>query len=319
MSTPGKKDQGGETVIKRGGKKPTEAGHGGAWKVAFADFCLALTCLFLVMWLLAARDADRIKEVLRSAGGNVALDGGKGILDQSKTENGSLIPREPVPGMPMEGGESQTNVSKAAIQRKQYDSVEDLQKLAQALQEITKEEGLQENIDTKVTPFGLRVILHDTDKQGMFERGSAVMSEHFRSLLLHLAPMFKLIKNQMLIMGHTDAMQYRNQSYEAFSNWSLSNNRAMAARSALLMGGMPQDTVLQVIGMADRAPFDVKNPLSAVNRRIELMILSSKQARLMSEMFGLPTKVAPLAPGVYGETSDDSALTKLTNALHLKK
>src|SRR5690606_17507905 len=97
------------------------------------------------------------------------------------------------------------------------------------------------------------------------------------------------IENQMLIVGHTDAVPYTGaRDTTAFSNWSLSSNRAMSARAQLMGGGMPASSVLQVVGMADRSPLDSQNPRAAINRRIEMLILTSGQARNIAAMFGMP-------------------------------
>ncbi len=165
-----------------------------------------------------------------------------------------------------------------------------------------------------MTLQGLRVMLHDTDRQGMFARGSAMPSERFRSLLRRMGPLFAQIENQMLILGHTDALKYVEQGPSAYSNWSLSNERAMAARLNLIAGGMPRESVLQVIGMADRAPLDAKDSRAAVNRRIELMILSSSQARNLAAMFGMPGHTTPLIDGVNTTQPRGEALSLLHSA-----
>jgi chemotaxis protein MotB len=106
-----------------------------------------------------------------------------------------------------------------------------------------------------------------------------------------MGPVFAKMENQMLIVGHTDARKYAGDQ-DGNSNWSLSNARAMAARSQLLAGSMNPDSVLQVVGMADRAPFDPENTGAAVNRRIEMLILTRSQADTVAAMFGVPGKNA---------------------------
>lgn len=285
-----------ETVIKRASRKHDHEGHGGAWKVAFADFCLALMCLFLVLWVLAARSQERVEAVLRSAGGNPALEGGSSAIDREGHPPGSLIPRDPVPGRDQAQAQSQIRNSgqpavdgnNTALERKSYDSVQDLQKVAKVLHDLSDQAGLSSNIETIMTPYGLRVMLHDTNKEGMFDKGSAIPSERFRRLLHQMGPMFETVRNQVLIVGHTDSLQYSGKDYAAYSNWSLSSQRAMAARANLLEGGMPVSSVLQVVGMADRAPYDTAHPAADVNRRIELLILTSVQSGIVASMFGMP-------------------------------
>ncbi|MFT3857261.1 MAG: flagellar motor protein MotB [Aquabacterium sp.] len=284
----GKQDKHGEAVIKRVSRKHDDHGHGGAWKVAFADFCLALMCLFLVMWVLAARSQERAEEVMRSAGGKVTDDGQGYMPETVGGPRGSLISREPLPRDPE--AQQPNRDSTTGLRKTRYDSPQELQALARILADMSAEAGLGANLRSVVTPYGLRVMLHDTDKEGMFQRGSAVPNERFRTLLRRMGPLFAQIDNQMLIVGHTDAVQYSGtRDTLAFSNWALSSNRAMAARSQLLGGGMPTASVLQVVGMADRSPLDAANPRAAINRRIEMLVLTTAQARNIAAMFGVPT------------------------------
>lgn len=286
------------TIIKRVSNRGHDDGHGGAWKVAFADFCLALLCLFLVLWLLNAREKEEIEKAMQAVMGSPMEEGGQGrIPDLEGTPNGSLISREPVPGL---GGpataQGQDNV------RQQLDSPEQLRMLAQRLTDMAEEAGLAGHLETTVTAEGLRVMLHDTDGEGMFARGSAVLNKRFSLLLHQMGPIFARIRNQLLILGHTDATPYFNVDVGGFSNWNLSNQRAMAARLTLLHGGMHTDSVLQVIGMADKAPLDPDHPRAAPNRRIELVVLTSAQAHRLASAFGMPATVA--------DTSDNEALRR---------
>ncbi|WP_375213041.1 flagellar motor protein MotB [Aquabacterium sp.] len=305
----------GEAVIKRVSRKHDDEGHGGAWKVAFADFCLALMCLFLVMWVLAARNQERAEEVMRAVGGQ-QMDEGRGVMPESMGgPRGSLISREPLPRDPDAQPRSDDRADKIPTRKVRYDSAADLAELAQVLQRLSEDAGLGGNLQSVITPHGLRVMVHDTDKQGMFVRGSATPSERFRRLLRDMGPLFARIDNQMLVVGHTDAVQYAGMDNAAFSNWALSTHRAMAARSQLLAGGMPTASILQVVGMADRAPLDTQDPKAGVNRRIELLILTTAQARNISAMFGMPTQVTALTEGVDAVAPDAAALQTLRQQL----
>jgi len=300
-----------QAVVKRVSRKHDDEGHGGAWKVAFADFCLALMCLFLVMWVMAAREQERIKEVMRAPGGNL-MDEGRGHLADTMSEpHGSLIDRAV---LPRTGGaaaaEAAANAG-AAPQKARYESPAELEALSRALERLGDEAGLSANMQTVVTAYGLRVMLHDTDRQGMFVRGSSEPNDHFRRLLRHMGPLFARMSNQMLVVGHTDSVQYADRGFNAFTNWTLSSDRAMVARANLVAGGMPAASVLQVVGMADRAPLDSRDPEAAVNRRIELLILTNGQARSVASMFGLPGHADPLVDGVDSALPDRAALEAL--------
>lgn len=309
-----------QTIVKRGGGKHKHDDHGGAWKVAFADFCLALMCLFLVLWLMAARNFESLEQILTEADG-AKTDQGKGVMpEQVGGPRGSLIDRFPMPhtgktetpGEAMAAAETSPTVTPAKVK---YDSPNDLAALSKALTKMSAEFGLTSNLEAVITPYGLRVMLHDTDHQGMFVRGSAVPTDKFRALLRKMGPLFAQMENQMLIVGHTDSLQYADTSYAAFSNWTLSSNRAMSARSQLLAGSMNPESVLQVVGMADRAPLDVKRADAGVNRRIELLVLTTAQAKTIATMFGMPDNTNPLNQDIDTAMPDASLLQKLRDKL----
>jgi chemotaxis protein MotB len=321
-----KLDKGQQAVVKRVTRRHSEEGHGSAaWKVAFADFCLALLALFLVMWLMAARQQEHLQELLKAAGGSL-LDEGRGRMSESMGgPRGSLIAREPLPsnGDTLAKRKVSSGDSEPAgpgegmrLSKVHYESQSDMIELSNVLAQIGEKVGLSHNVRTIITPYGLRVLMHDTDKQGMFQRGSSAPNERFRNLLRSLGPLFKQIDNQMLIVGHTDSMPYANQSYNAFSNWTLSSERAMAARSYLLAGGMPANSVLQVVGLADRAPLNPQNTTADENRRIELLILTRGQAQSIAQMFGAPTETLPLLDDVSTSLPDSEALQALRGQLH---
>ena len=316
-----------QAVVKRVSRKHGDDGHGGAaWKVAFADFCLALLSLFLVMWLMASRQAEHMEDLMKAAGGTL-LDEGRGKMSVSMGgPRGSLIDRNPLPadGDTLSKRAAETGEREPAgpgegmrLSKAHYESHADMLELARVLAAIGAEVGLSSNIRTIITPYGLRVLMHDTDKQGMFQIGSSAPNERFRRLLKKLGPLFQQIDNQMLIVGHTDSLQYADKSYTAFSNWTLSSERAMAARSYLLAGGMPTKSVLQVVGQADTAPINTGNTAAAENRRIELLILTSGQARSIAQMFGAPTDSLPLLDDEASTSLPDSAaLEELRGQLH---
>ncbi|CAH0270534.1 Chemotaxis protein LafU [Massilia sp. Bi118] len=308
-----------ETIVKRGGGKHHDDEHGGAWKVAFADFCMALMALFLVLWLIAARESSALKNIVRDNTAAGLIEGSGGKHEIAGNPAGSLIERFPLPKAnggaqgPDSGGKATS-----ATARTKYESPSELAALAHALQQMSADAGLASNLATVVTPEGLRVMLHDTDRQGMFVRGSPIPVDRFSKLLRAMAPLFEKMENQMLIVGHTDALQYTSKDPNSYSNWSLSAHRALAARSQLLIGGMHKESVLQVVGMADRAPVDAAKPDAAVNRRIELLILTTKQAASLTAMFGTPAQSEELREGVSITKPGEDALKELRSQLPKK-
>ena len=286
-----------ETIIKKVSRKGDGGAHGGAWKVAFADFVLALMCLFMVLWILAAREQENLEQILRDGAGKPTAEGTQNRIEHNGSPPGSLIPREPVPGMGSNGkADSQVKQSgfptvldgQGRKVKKKLDSPQELNLLARMVSSMSRQAGLDSNLHLVVTPQGLRIMLHDTEQEGMFERGSAIMHKRFKILLQEIGALLGSVDNQILLIGHTDSMQYRSLGNTMLSNWSLSSNRAMSARLHLLDGGLPIGNVLQVVGMADRAPFDPETPTSAANRRIEMLVMTTEQAAQISNMFGAP-------------------------------
>jgi chemotaxis protein MotB len=302
-----------EAVIKRGGRRHDDEGHGGAWKVAFADFCLALMALFLVLWLMAARQQQALQNIVRDASSGV-LQGQGGKTDLASGPRGSLIERFALPHSGDGPGHGPGGAN-GADARVTYETPADLAALSHALESMSADAGLSSNLATVVTPYGLRVMLHDTERQGMFMRGSPLPTPRFARLLKKMGPLFAQMKNQMLIVGHTDSVQFTDTRHGAYSNWTLSSNRAMAARAELLGGGMRADSVLQVVGMADRAAIEPKAPAAPVNRRIELLIMTRAQAASVAAMFGPPATTEALTRDAATSMPDAAALQQLRGQL----
>ena len=304
------------TIVKRGGGKHHDDEHGGAWKVAFADFCMALMALFLVLWLIAAREAQQVKNQVRDNTASGLIEGSGGKPEIKSSPAGSLIERFQLPKS-NGGAEGPAAGARANTQtvRTKYESPSELAALAHQLQQMSADAGLASNLATVITPDGLRVMLHDTDRQGMFVRGSPLPTAKFAKLLRAMAPLFEKMENQMLIVGHTDSLQYTRAGPTSYSNWSLSVNRALAARSELLIGGMRSESILQLVGMADRAPIDADHPDASANRRIELLILTSKQAAAIKTMFGTPADTEALTSDASTSRTDDAALKDLRSQM----
>ncbi|MFL6633397.1 MAG: flagellar motor protein MotB [Massilia sp.] len=304
------------TIVKRGGGKHHDDEHGGAWKVAFADFCMALMALFLVLWLIAAREAQQVKNLVRDNTASGLIEGSGGKPEIKSSPAGSLIERFQLPKS-NGGAEGPAAGARANTQtvRTKYESPSELAALAHQLQQMSADAGLASNLATVITPDGLRVMLHDTDHQGMFVRGSPLPTAKFAKLLRAMAPLFEKMENQMLIVGHTDSLQYTRAGPTSYSNWSLSVNRALAARSELLIGGMRGESILQLVGMADRAPIDAAHPDASANRRIELLILTSRQAAAIKTMFGTPADTEPLTSSASTSKTDDAALKDLRSQM----
>ena len=311
----------GEVVIKKAGGKHQHDEHGGAWKVAFADFCLALMCLFLVLWVLAARDKEELEMAMAGGGAKNMSFQGMGERMIGEFQPGQMIPKDPiVTPKPQErtGGEPDA--------KKLLDTPEELAELSRRIRDVGEQFGLGEHITSVVTAEGLRIMVHDTEKVGMFRLGSAEPSPSFAKLLRSIGPMFTDFDNQLIIAGHTDSVPFQGRGAFASSNWSLSTERALSARAHLLAGGMPQRSVLQVIGMADAAPLDMLQPEAAVNRRVELLVTTREHGGDVVQTFGALPATEPLTPGLEStpprtpvqESLKDRLLRSLQGALNAR-
>lgn len=287
------RNQGHTTIIKRAARREHHAPHGGAWKVAFADFTLAMMALFMVLWIMSSVTEEERKEVVAMLTGESIFDG----QVMSPLSSGGAIngPNMIIPGK--QGGEAATlNVEKQLQQldklKNNSESLADVNKrsqqemeeLARVIMEITKAFDAQSNLQMEIVPQGLRILVQDDRKREMFQRSSALLTPFFQRLLTQLAPVFNKIDNKMILTGHTDASRYSNQ--RLYNNWNLSGDRALAARIALEQGGMAQDKVIQVNAMADKMLLTPEQPLSAANRRIEIMVLTHAAADSLYQFFG---------------------------------
>lgn len=302
-------DAGHEVVVKKSGGKHQHDEHGGAWKVAFADFCLALMCLFLVLWVLAARDKEELTMALAGGGSENMTMQGQGERMIGEYVPGALIPKQPISERPVEAPHGQEDATRM------LQSPEELQELSRRVEAAGQQVGLSDHITTIVTAQGLRIMVHDTDSMGMFTIGSAQPSPRFAELLRRIGPMFATIDNQLVIAGHTDALQFQRTGPFGASNWSLSMGRAVAARAHMISGGMPERSVLQVIGMGEVAPVDPEHPNAPINRRVELLVTTKAHASNVLATFGpLPQRQA-LTPELQSSMTDTPLLDKLRQML----
>ena len=303
-------DQGhGEVVVKKSAGKHQHDDHGGAWKVAFADFCLALMCLFLVLWVLAARDKEEIQAALGGGANKInAMAVGERMLGEYQP--GQMIPKESIV---IPKPQDRTGAQPDA--KKLLDSPEELAELSRRVKAAGAVIGISDHITAVVTAEGLRILVHDTDKAGMFRLGSAEPMPAFARLLRSIGPMFQEIDNQLVIAGHTDGVPFPAGSVFGASNWSLSTDRALAARAHMLAGGMPERSVLQVIGMADVALLEPQHPAAAINRRVELLVTTKLHADNVMKTFGQLQEREHLTPALESSVADTPLLEKLRNQL----
>jgi chemotaxis protein MotB len=235
-------------VIK---KKGGHAGHhGGAWKVAYADFVTAMMALFIVLWLMGS--STKVKKAVA------------GYFNDPKG-TGALL------GTTMSGtGVSDVIASASTDQLQQLK--EKLEKEIQARKELEK---LSKQIEMTITPEGLRIELIEGKNGTFFQSGSAQLSESGQELLSLLAAELKTLPNSLLIEGHTDATPYPSSS--GYSNWDLSADRANSARRLMQQDGVRSNQVTQVRGYADQMLRVKNNPFDPSNRRISILVKNDNE------------------------------------------
>ncbi|OJU92666.1 MAG: flagellar motor protein MotB [Burkholderiales bacterium 66-5] len=297
-------------IIKRV-KKGRHAAHGGAWKIAYADFVTAMMAFFLLMWLLgstAKGDLQGIAEYFASPM-KVAMQGGDGAGNSSSVIQGGGTDLARVYGQ-MKRSESDASKGHSSQQQKQAQSIE-AQRAERArvdAQRIKELQGKLESVITQdmtlkeyrsqiridVTPDGLQVQIVDEQNRPMFDSGSALVKPYMRNILSAIGGALGGVENRISIAGHTDATPYGNGD-RGYSNWELSADRANASRRDLVAGGMPDSKLMRVVGLASSDPLEPQDPRAASNRRITVTVLTKEaEERLMSR--DLPTITVPAEP-----------------------
>ncbi|MGH8199309.1 MAG: flagellar motor protein MotB [Steroidobacteraceae bacterium] len=207
-------------IVKR--YKRVEGGHhGGAWKIAYADFVTAMMAFFLVMWLVASI---------------------------SKQERAAIFEME----------------------NKRLEAL--LKELQEAIAKGQALKPFKDQLLLDIMPEGLRIQIVDSQNRPMFDVGRAKLKDYTVSILKSLAPYLASVPNRISITGHTDATPYPGS--HDYSNWELSADRANAARRVLVSSGVPETKIGRIVGLADSAPIDRADPVSPVNRRISIIVMT---------------------------------------------
>jgi chemotaxis protein MotB len=270
-------------VIKRI-KKVAGGHHGGAWKIAYADFVTAMMAFFLLMWLLgstAKGDLAGISEYFKTPL-KVALMGGTGSGDSSSIIKGGGKDLTRSSGQVKEGetpAEKRVINIKAAAQEFQRIEMEKLKELKSTIEKAIdsnpKLKQFKNQILLDITSEGLRIQIVDAQNRPMFQSGSAQLEPYTREILRAIGQTLNEVPNKVSISGHTDAALYGGGE-NGYSNWELSADRANATRRELLAGGMSEEKIVRVVGLSSAVLFDKNDPLSPANRRISLIVMNKK-------------------------------------------
>ncbi len=275
-------------IIIRRARHRKHGYHGGAWKVAYADFVTAMMAFFLVMWLIGvgtreqkAAISEYFKNPSMTPGTATIAPPGKvgpgGASDSMIKLGGAMdLPRGPGKdkhGMPV----VKKNVEDALKQARAADKarLEELMKqLNAAIQSSQALAPFKDQLLLDITPEGLRIQIVDKLNRPMFDIGSARLKPYTVQILHELGESINGVPNKISISGHTDDAAYTGE--QNYSNWELSADRGNAARRALIAGGLEADKVSRVVGLAASVPFDRQNRADPINRRISIIVMTTQ-------------------------------------------
>lgn len=266
-------------VIRRVRKVVGGGHHGGAWKVAFADFATAMMAFFLLMWLVAATTKEQ-RGAISEYFNNPSMATGKsqapspgmngpGGASTSMIKLGAMTdPKRPAPVTPPDL--EQVREAAKAQERQRLESLK--QDLEAAIEKSQALEPFKDQLLLDITPAGLRIQIVDKQNRPMFDSGSAALKPYTTAILRELAQYIAAVPNRISISGHTDTTPYTARA--GYTNWELSADRANAARRELETGGLDDPKVAVVVGLSSSVLFDKGNPQAPINRRISIIVLT---------------------------------------------
>jgi len=268
-------------IIKRV-KKGGHAVHGGAWKIAYADFVTAMMAFFLLMWLLGSTTEGDKKGIADYFGSplKVAMAGGSGSGDSSSVVKGGGKDLSRETGQVKAGeveAKKRTFNLKALKEEQRKAEKSRLEALKDKVKDVLANNprlaSLGGQIRLDMTKEGLRIQIVDENNRPMFDSGSAVVKPYMRELLRELGSVLSEVPNRLTLEGHTDAQAF-SAGERGYSNWELSADRANASRRELITGGLPDTRMLRVQGLASSNLLDRQEPDSPVNRRISIIVMN---------------------------------------------
>jgi len=295
-------------IIKRI-KKGGHAAHGGAWKIAYADFVTAMMAFFLLMWLLGSTtDGDKkgISDYFQSPL-KVAMQGGAGAGASNSliTGGGNDLTQQAGQNKKGDSPEKQAKraseaAAKADRSKKDAATLAALSaKIATAISNNEKLAEFSSQIKLQITPDGLQIQIVDDQKRPMFDSGSAVVKPYMHDILKEIGIALLDVDNKISLDGHTDRQSYGNAA-RGYSNWELSADRANATRRELMASGMPENKLARVVGMGASVPLEPNDPLSPSNRRITILVMTKEAEERLLGTSNVPldaeTDLAPAAP-----------------------
>ncbi len=270
-------------VVKRI-KKGGGGGHGGAWKIAYADFVTAMMAFFLLMWLLGSTTKGDLQGIADyfSTPLKVAMQGGSGSGDASSVIRGGGKDLTRTAGQVKQGeikAERKTinlQALKAELERKERERLGELKdRIEKAIEANPALGQYRKQLLLDITNEGLRIQIVDEKNRPMFDLSSAEVKPYMRDILREIGRALNDVDNRIALAGHTDAKPFAGGD-RGVGNWELSASRANASRRELIAGGMEEAKVLRVVGQASTVLFDKADPFNPQNRRIGIVVLNKR-------------------------------------------
>jgi len=302
-------------VVKRI-KKHGGGHHGGAWKIAYADFVTAMMAFFLLMWLLGSTTKGDLKGIADHFNTplKVALMGGSGSGDSSsilqgggtdltrsngQVRNGEIESKKSTINLQALKADKDAKQARAEAEAAERERLSELKGQIEALVEASPAlRPFKNQLLLDITSEGLRIQIVDEKNRPMFDSASAELKSYTRDILHEIGRVLNQVENRVSLSGHTDATQYAGGD-RGFSNWELSASRANASRRELIVGGMEDRKVVRVVGLASSVLFDKDDPANPINRRISIVVMNKRtEEALMKDGNSLDVGTdAPLEPG----------------------
>lgn len=275
-------------IVKRI-KKQAHGYHGGAWKIAYADFVTAMMAFFLLMWLVGAVSGGELKGIeeyfktplrVAMAGGSsvgnsesVIKGGGRDLTQKAgqvhKTDEKKTVKK-------LELVKMDAKTAKAEAEKAEMQQLQALKhKIESAIDASPTMSQFKQQLLIDITSEGLRIQIVDQQNRPMFASSKADLQPYARQILHEIGQMLNGVPNKISLSGHTDGVPYPDGE-KSYSNWELSADRANASRRELVAGGMDEAKLVRVVGLSSAVLFDKTNALNPVNRRISIIIMNSK-------------------------------------------
>ena len=258
--------KGGHPIIVKKKKKHDHGHHGGAWKVAYADFVTAMKALFIVLWILAQGEAmkENIANYFKDPAGFMS-GGAPNVIEGNDS-----------------GGEPKSIIDDVSLKEAEKRRMEEMGNSLQSQLSSTPEFAeIMDNVVIEFIQEGMRIELMESAKDVFFEIGTSTLNQNAQKLLLAIGNNLKSLNNKIIVEGHTDSRPYSN-SRMGYSNYELSADRANAARRAILTSGMDEHQITEVRGFADNRLRIPDDPFDFKNRRISILVKYSEEQTTLS-------------------------------------